>query len=58
MLKNIKKEFPYRFDAFAPQYDILAKEVPHDDYWELFTDQMLCSCGKRQSFNGWRDTGN
>lgn len=46
MLKNIKKEFPYRFDAFAPQYDILAKEVPHDDYWELFTDQMLCSCGK------------
>ena len=36
----------YRFDAFDPQYDILAKEVPQGDYWELFTDQMLCSCGK------------
>ena len=29
-----------------PQYNILAKEVPQGDYWELFTDQMLCSCGK------------
>lgn len=46
MLKTVKKEFPYRFDAFDPQYDILAKEVPQGDYWELFTDQMLCSCGK------------
>ena len=46
MLKTIKKEFPYRFDAFDPQYNILAKEVPQGDYWELFTDQMLCSCGK------------
>lgn len=46
MQKSIRKDFPYRFDAFDPQYDILAEEVERDDYWELFTEQMLRSCGE------------
>ena len=40
---EIQKRFPYRFDVFDPQYDILAKELDKEPYMELFTEQMLHS---------------
>ncbi len=43
MNQTIRKDFPYRFDVFDPQYDDLAKELERDTYMELFTLQMLHS---------------
>lgn len=43
MHQKIQKQFPYRFDVFDPQYDILAKGLSQEAYAELFTEQMLRS---------------
>lgn len=52
MKQTIKKEFPYRFDVFDPQYDLLAEKLEHADYMELFTEQMLFS-RKRIPLKQW-----
>lgn len=43
MRMHIQQEFPYRFDVFDPRYDILAKELGHESYLELFVEQLLYS---------------
>lgn len=43
MRTHIQEEFPYRFDVFDSQYDILAKELGRESYMELFVEQLLHS---------------
>ena len=43
MRTHIREEFPYRFDVFDPQYDILAKKLERESYMELFVEQLLYS---------------
>ena len=43
MRKHIREEFPYRFDVFDPQYNILAKDLDRNAYMELFVEQLLFS---------------
>lgn len=41
MNSHIQADFPYRFDVFDAQWDVLARELDTKKYQELFTDQML-----------------